>query len=505
MIWLSNIKDNWAFAIPRYQLFIVGLGVFGSLFLFADILLCIYQRTIFIWDEAIYANNAVEMASNHQFFRYTRDGIADHYNSKPPLGIWLQVLCIKIFGYYHWSVRLPSLIAFMGVIGLFFQFSKSIGVKIFVPIIATFILLSCRGLIRPHVFLTADLDGMLVFCTTFLFFIRLHQIQTKKISNTSMHGMGIIFLAAFMLKSVAVFLLLPALFVSFCLERDVLQVTKNKFFYLWMLVNVCCIVGYYMLRERLDPGYFQVVVQSEFLRFTSKVMEWHEQPFWFYIRNLLLDHFSLYTILCIVVSIFYWQMKSAKHKKLVRHLFLFSLVYLLTISIPSVKLDWYDAPLYPLLCFAMAIMLHELIEHTTFHASKIVSTTLSVLLGSIVLFQMYTSYAAIRKYKFQFQPQEQEAAILFAIDKKLNLSKYTVLMDVEDGKVQHADALHFYRKAFYWQQHKEVIVKRSVSEIVINDTLLVYQPEKVDSLRKQFTLRHFRKEIVNLYIVTAKK
>lgn len=69
------------------------------------------KAPIRMWDEAIYANNALEMAVNHDFLVLHNNGVPNLYNTKPPLVIWLQTLCItRLIRYWLPSITRHTLI-----------------------------------------------------------------------------------------------------------------------------------------------------------------------------------------------------------------------------------------------------------------------------------------------------------------------------------------------------------------------------------------------------------
>ncbi len=147
---------------------ILPLFILACIVLLGAVIYSHYTQPIYSWDEALYANNAIEMFHNKHWLVYTRDGLADHYNSKPPLFIWLQVVCVFFFSYYEWVFRLPTLLSLLGIIYLYWRFNSLFNYPKFVAVCAGLILLSTPGIIRPHVFLSGDLDGTLVFFTTAL-------------------------------------------------------------------------------------------------------------------------------------------------------------------------------------------------------------------------------------------------------------------------------------------------------------------------------------------------
>ncbi|NJN78792.1 MAG: hypothetical protein HC803_11115 [Saprospiraceae bacterium] len=87
--------------------YIVGIILLAFIPLFYNL----GEAAIYIWDEAIYANNALEMSFTKQFLVLQNNGISSLYNVKPPLVIWLQTLSIWTFGANEFAVRLPSALA----------------------------------------------------------------------------------------------------------------------------------------------------------------------------------------------------------------------------------------------------------------------------------------------------------------------------------------------------------------------------------------------------------
>src|SRR3954466_8727646 len=64
-----------------------------------------------IWDEARLATNAYEMTKTGNLLVTTIDYQPDMWNTKPPLMIWAQAICIKFHGLTELSTRFPSAFA----------------------------------------------------------------------------------------------------------------------------------------------------------------------------------------------------------------------------------------------------------------------------------------------------------------------------------------------------------------------------------------------------------
>src|SRR3954464_11134030 len=84
----------------RIQYLIVGL--FAAL-LFLPFL---GQVHLFDWDEINFAECAREMIVTKDYLRMQIDYMP--FYEKPPLFIWLQVLCMTIFGVGAYAARLPD-------------------------------------------------------------------------------------------------------------------------------------------------------------------------------------------------------------------------------------------------------------------------------------------------------------------------------------------------------------------------------------------------------------
>jgi len=475
------------FRQSHFILIVLGLS---CILLLTFILFSIYQQPIYIWDEAIYANNALEMAQHHNYLVYTNNGVPDHYNSKPPLLLWLQSISFQLFSFSEFALRLPTFLALIGLIALFYLSSKKLKLPLGVFILTSFILLSTRGAIRPHVFLSGDLDGLLVFFVTGMVCIQLTQLNEKKITNHSIILLSLCLLGAYFTKSTAAFLIVPSLIISYWHGGLFTLLLRNKLTYLTLAVSCILILTYYAVRETYDPGYMRIVWDSEFKRYFSRVMSWQEQPFLYYFNNIATRFNIYYSVITACIALPYLLLKNVEYKRLVFYIFLICVIFLLCISIPATKLEWYDAPLYPLWAFGLAIMLYELYRWATkrVETNPIYPMLFPILLSLIVLFLVNRICVEELTANRVYQSQEQEAARLKSIDKKYQKSSYTVFMDVEENKLHHFDAFNFYVKSMSIDKHVTVTLKRIMADVKPFDTLIVMQPVKIDSLRKCYAV-----------------
>lgn len=193
-------------------LFILALsGLLGSIvFLFQD-------AVINIWDESLYAINSIEMKQNGHFFHYTWRDIVDHHNTKPPLAIWMQVLSYSIFGFNEFAVRFPTYLALAATIFILILFSQKVFNNSLIGLLAAFFVLTSKALIRKHVFLTGDLDGVLVFFTTAFLLYSFYLAFSKKSDYSTKDYLiyFLLFVLGWFTKSTAILLILPSSVLPF--------------------------------------------------------------------------------------------------------------------------------------------------------------------------------------------------------------------------------------------------------------------------------------------------
>src|SRR5262245_6165309 len=104
------MQDTWfsragAVLRPYIKYAVLAVLVYYPVFGFLDML------PIRIWDESRLAANAFEMYFNHDYIVTRYGGLPDLWSTKPPLMIWLQVLCMHFVGFNEIAVRLPSAIS----------------------------------------------------------------------------------------------------------------------------------------------------------------------------------------------------------------------------------------------------------------------------------------------------------------------------------------------------------------------------------------------------------
>jgi 4-amino-4-deoxy-L-arabinose transferase-like glycosyltransferase len=121
------------------------------------------------WDEQIYATAARSVLDGHVLiphFTLENHGLeTGPFLEKPPLGIWLQALSMAVLGETAFGARVPSILAFGGVISL----TVLLGTKWFSPragALAGAALVATNAVRATHAAQHAAMDMMLLFWGT---------------------------------------------------------------------------------------------------------------------------------------------------------------------------------------------------------------------------------------------------------------------------------------------------------------------------------------------------
>lgn len=310
-----------------------------------------------VYDESRLAINAYEMTKTGQLLRVTCGYHTDYENMKPPLMIWLQAGCMKMFGAGEIAVRLPTAFAaFFTCIILLVFCEKYLG-SFWLGFIAVVALITTNGYIHYHVARSGDYDTMLTCFTTLsalLFFV---YCETEKTKWLYLFFAALTF--AFFTKGIASLLFSPAYIIYALMRKRFLPLLTNKHFYLGMFGFLGLACGYYAAREYLDPGYFWKLNDNELVgRYFVGDKTKSEINFRFYydelIESYIYDRYFL--IPCGFVIGFFSKNKRLKQTSL--YLFIVCVTFYIILSIARTQLYWYDAPLYPLLSIFVALFVH---------------------------------------------------------------------------------------------------------------------------------------------------
>ena len=362
-----------------------------------------------VWDEARLIANTLEMARNGNFLVPHFDGYPDMWNTKPPLMIWFQLLFLKLIGNEEIAYRLPSAIAGFStaliVLLLFVKYIKNF----WFGFIAVLILITANGFVGEHVARTGDYDALLTFFTSLYALSFFLFVESGKQKFLHLFFAGLVL--AVLTKSVQGLLFLPALAIYLLITKNLLKSLKNKWLYIDFLIASLIIAGYYILRESVNPGYFDAVISNELSGRYIDTTENHRHGMLYYVDLLYNQQFGVWLLFVpmgILTGLF---LKKGIVKRLVIYSTSLVVFYLLVISLAGTKLAWYDAPLYPFLAILAAVVVFEI--YTLLSEAEFAGKSKRFnLLPYILLFAFFiVPYQQI--FNKVYKPKETESAAEF--------------------------------------------------------------------------------------------
>ncbi|RZK49826.1 MAG: hypothetical protein EOO59_16205, partial [Hymenobacter sp.] len=311
-----------------------------------------------LWDEARVAVNAAEMARDGHWLVPRFDGAPDHWNTKPPLLIWLTALCFKAFGYSTWALRLPTLVASLTTVVLIFRFAATTLARPLAGFFAGVVLVTSLGYVRLHVARTGDYDALLT-CWQVVLWINFFQYLEDG-RRRHFYWVAFALLAATLTKGPAGVLGVPGLLV-YALGRGKLGwLLRQPIIYAAALGWVAVVAGYFVVREGIDPGYWQAVQANDLGGRFLTVLEGHGSPWTYYLANMRDHLYSLWLWAIVPSLVLGWLQPAGRVRRAVGLLTVFVVGWLAVISISKSKLDWYDAPIYPALALLLGLGLSSL-------------------------------------------------------------------------------------------------------------------------------------------------
>lgn len=305
-----------------------------------------------LWDESRNANNALEIALHGHWLVPTFGGLPDHWNTKPPLLIWLMAAGMKLGLPPLLAIRLPSWIAAFSVLTMVWS-ALRFGLKDrTAAAIGGALLLASLAYVGAHAARTGDFDALeSLFVTGYVLCgWRVFEDRRRLAWLAATAGFAVL---AVLTKGVAGLLAAPGLLALALLRwRIALALVRDARVWAMAAAALGLCAGYYLLRERLDPGYLRAVLANEIGGRFSAVTENHKGA-WYYYLQVLAGGFEpgLPLLVCVVATL---RGGDAQRRGLALAGLLSGLSLLLVLSSAQSKLDWYVTPMIPLFALAAA-------------------------------------------------------------------------------------------------------------------------------------------------------
>ncbi|MBL7817608.1 MAG: glycosyltransferase family 39 protein [Saprospiraceae bacterium] len=317
-----------------------------------------------IFDESHNAVNAIEMMQNGNYFVRYYDGAPDLWEPKPPLLIWLQIFFIKLLGLTELSIRLPAALATVGLIAFIIWFFKKNWQDTEGGVFAALTIVTSTGFISYHVSRNGDHDALVTFFLVgyMLFFWNWLKSQNQK---HLLFSILFIVLAVFT-KSIIGVIFLPGLFLYVLLTGQLFKVIGNLRFWIFSITGFLIVASYYLICEKLHPGHWTNVWNMEFLpRYTGSFKDgvngWKPSFLddkWYWVKKIYSKTYPIvWTLPLSIVCILKNTNKERRQFWLL--LLCCSSTFLYIISNGCV-IDWYDAPVYPILAMMSGLILSDI-------------------------------------------------------------------------------------------------------------------------------------------------
>lgn len=307
-----------------------------------------------LWDESRNANNAIEMARRGLSIVTTFGYVPDHWNTKPPLLIWMMTALLDTGLPPMIAIRLPSILATAGSVLLVFVACRVLVRDRLAGFLGGVLLISSVLFMGDHVGRTGDYDALL--CLLNLGFVLCAGIYIDR--ETTRPGLWIgaaalLLVLAVLTKGIAGGLAVPGLAAYAAMRRRLLTVLADWRLWLSLTGAVAALGGWLELRERFDPGYLAAVWDNDVAGRMFTALDEHVERRSYYVR-LLLRQFEPGILLLPTMLALYADRDPAR-RRLCLLMGLTALSWLIALSVAHTKLLWYAAPIAPLLAVAVGV------------------------------------------------------------------------------------------------------------------------------------------------------
>ena len=340
-----------------YLFVFITIASYFPLFLHLDAI------PMMIWDEVRLAVSAYEMNQSGNIWVVTYLNMPDLWSVKPPFNIWAIALSFKAFGYNEFALRLPSALSGLFTVWLIFFFCLRQFKNEFIAVYSVLVLITSKGYIDFHVTRTGDYDAMLIFFETayLLFFIQYILEKNAKTKLVFLYLSAMTFLLAVFTKGIAGLFFMPAIFIFLLVQKELINVLKDKHFYYALLLCLTPLLIYFPYREHLAKGYYEAVWKMElFGRYTdgdgdnSRLTMTFLEKLNYYIGRMYESEYLPWFYL-VPFGVVASNLLNKNAKKIALLLFINALIFLTIMTFSNSKKEWYESPIYPCLAIIVGI------------------------------------------------------------------------------------------------------------------------------------------------------
>ncbi|MCB9246527.1 MAG: glycosyltransferase family 39 protein [Flavobacteriales bacterium] len=323
---------------------------------------------LFDWDEINFAESAREMLLTGSWWNVTIN--FESFWEKPPLFIWLQALCMKLFGVGEFAARLPNALAGLATLNAIWWISAREGMRrTGVWWIALYL-----GCIAPHFYFRSGIIDPWFNLFIFLAYYRVYLLHKGHGSVRQSAIAGVFLGLAVLTKG-------PVAILIVCLSALVLLLIKRQILFNWkdVLTGMFCtlmIIGMWLGPLLYNHGFgFITSFMNYQLDLLLNPVASHGQPFYY--------HFIVLLFLCFPASILAFigsgSGSETEFRKWMQVLFW---TVLLLFSAVTTKIVHYSSMCYLPLTFLAAERIQLLFERKVRFSGLI--TLLLALIGTVL-------------------------------------------------------------------------------------------------------------------------
>lgn len=435
------------------------------------------QVHLFDWDEVNFAECAREMLVSKNYLRVQIDFMP--FWEKPPLFIWMQAICMKLFGINEFAARLPN--AIMGIVTLCTLFH--IGKKVISERMAWWwVWLYAASWLPAFYFKTAIIDPTFNYFIFLSFYqVYLMRYGTRKPGHALLAG---IFLGLAVLTKgpVAILVALLALLVYLVLNKGFWG--YKAYHFLWVALACAGTTFLWFGVDIVQNGWW---FTKEFITYQVRLFRTedagHGGPFFY--------HFLVLLIGCFPAAAFLFQSgrKSAatnsrkEETDFVRWMWVLFWVVLILFSVVKTKIVHYSSLCYFPLTFLAALQLCRL-DEGKIRMKKIVSILLASI--GILLAVIITLLPVVGINKEKLIPLFDDDFAVANLAAAVNWSYAECLF----GLLYLAGvilALLWIRRSF----HKGMLLLLGIQVFIIQATMLHFVP-KIEAYSQRASMEFYK-------------
>jgi 4-amino-4-deoxy-L-arabinose transferase-like glycosyltransferase len=319
----------------------VGLSVLiASFFVFWGL----HRPPLHPWDEAWYANIALEMARGGDWLVYYSDGEVDPDVLKPPLGLWAMAAAFKLLGPTEFAARIFSALCWVGLV---------IATTVFcyarfdwrVALLAAFFLSAERMLLFTHGARSGNMDAPLILLLTLAVFSAWHLGQRRAAWWGCLAYGG-----AWLVKGLAALQVLPVILLWILVRGARRRLWRYA---LLVAVSLLPFAVWLTVREARQPGFARQMINQDLIARWETSVDTPGAPAYEYLISFGRSAAPVFWSVVLTALVLRGRFsldrhlaKPAERSALIFLLLLWWLVPLLLFTLARTHRDWYIYPSY---------------------------------------------------------------------------------------------------------------------------------------------------------------